>query len=386
MQKNVWSFKSPTSLVFGDNVALELGAHLNKLGIKKALLVTDELIVKLGIAKRTLELATTQHRVEFATYSGVHPEPPVENAYDALAIYQQERCDGIVGIGGGSPLDVAKAVALLATNGGKYENYTGIGKVPKKCAPLVLMPTTSGTGSEVSMFSIMIVNGAKAGVVDENITANLALVDPVLTVSAPPHVTAATGLDAFCHHLESFLSVNASVLHQPLCLDGIRVISKYLRKAVGDGQNAEARYQMAYASTMGGYASNLSEGAAANHGLAFALGAKFHIGHGLANAVLLRHVLPVVGRAELEKVRMIGEAMGEKVAALSDVAALDVTVGAIHTLVRDVGCDIPLGRLGAKEADLDDLVAETNRQTRVMGHSTYKLSSDEIRSIFAGAL
>lgn len=386
MDKNAWSFKSPTSLVFGDNVALELGAHLNKLGIRKALLVTDELIIKLGIAKKTLGVATTQHGVEFATYSGVQPEPPVENAYDALAVYQKERCDGIVGIGGGSPLDVAKAVALLVTNEGKYENYTGIGKVPKKCAPLVLMPTTSGTGSEVSMFSIMIVNGAKAGVVDENITANLALVDPVLTASAPRHVTAATGLDAFCHHLESFLSVNASVFHQPLCLDGIRVISQYLRKAVGDGQNAQARYQMAYASTMGGYASNLSEGAAANHGLAFALGAKYHIGHGLANAVLLRHVLPIVGRAELEKVRVVGEAMGEKVASLSDVEALRVTVRAIHALVRDVGCDIPLGRLGAREADLDDLVAETNKQTRVMGHSTYRLSSDEIRSIFAGAL
>jgi len=372
--------------VFGDNVASELGTHLNKLDIKKALLVTDELIIKLGIAEKALDVAKTQNGVEFSTYSSVHPEPPVENAYDALAIYRKQGCDGIVGIGGGSALDVAKAVALLVTNGGKYEDYTGIGKVPKKCAPLVLMPTTSGTGSEVSMFSIMMVKGAKAGVVDQNITANLALVDPMLTISAPRGVTAATGLDAFCHHLESFLSVNASILHQPLCLDGIRVIGKYLRKAVGDGQNMEARYQMAYASTMGGYASNLSEGAAANHGMAFALGGKYHIGHGIANAVLLRHVLPVVGLAELEKVRLVGEAMGEDLTSVSDIDALQITVNAIHALVRDVGCDTPLRQFGATEADLDELVAETNRQARVMGHSTYKLTSDEIRSIFAGAL
>lgn len=303
-----------------------------------------------------------------------------------MAIYHEQYRDGVVGIGGGSAIDVAKAVALLITNGGKYEDQTGIGKVPKKCAPLVLMPTTSGTGSEVSIFSILMVNGSKVSVVNENITANLALVDPMLILSVPRNVTAVTDLDASCHHLESFLSVNVSLMQQLLCLEGIRKISKYLRKAVGDGQNVEARYQMSYASTLGGYALNLSEGVTANHGLVFALDEKYHIGHSLANAVLFRHVLPIVGLAELEKVRMIGEVMGENMAGLSDIDALNVTVNAIHALVRDVGFDIPLSQLGATEAELDDLVAETNRQTRVMGHSTYKLSSDEIRAIFVNAL
>ena len=384
--RNCWSFKSPTSLTFGDNVALELGAHLRKLNVKKALFITDELIVKIGLAKPTLEAATKNFGIEFVVFSDVRAEPPVENTNDALAMYRKSNCDGIVGFGGGSPLDVAKAVAMLVTNPGKYEDYVGIGKVGKKCAPLVLMPTTSGTGSEVSMFSIMIVGGAKAGVVDENITANVALVDPMLTVSVPRAVTAATGLDTFCHHLESYLSTNCSVMHEALCLHGIGAVSKHLRKAVADGQNAEARYQVAYASTMGGYVMNLSEGAAANHGLAFALGARFHVGHGLANAVLLRHVLPVVGVAELEKIRKIGAAMGEKVEGLSDRDAFEVTVQAVQSLVRDVGCDIPLQKFGVREADLDDLAAETIKQTRVMGHSTYKLAVDEVRSIFARAL
>ena len=386
MLRNTWSFKSPTALVFGDNVAAELGAYLQKLNVRKVLVVTDDCIVKLGLAKPTLECAQKKYGIEFATFSKVQPEPPVENASDALNLYRQEHCDGVVGFGGGSSLDVAKAVAMLVANGGKYQDYAGIGKVPKKCAPLVLMPTTSGTGSEVSMFSILTVNGSKAGVVDENITANLALVDPMLTMSVPRSVTAATGLDAFCHHLESFLSVNCSVLQEPMCLEGLRVISRYLRKAIGDGQNAESRYQMAYASTMGGYVMNLSEGAAANHGLAFSLGALFHVGHGLANAVLLQHVLPVVGLAELEKVRRVGKAMGENLTGLSDIEALQATVKAIQALVRDVGCDIPLRNFGVKEGDLDSLVAETNRQTRVMGHSTYRLSSEQIKAIFARAL
>ena len=143
---------------------------------------------------------------------------------------------------------------------------------------------------------------------------------------------------------------------------------------------------MAYASTMGGYCSNLSEGAAANHGLAFALGAKYHISHGLANAMLLKHVLPVIGLAELEKMRQIGEAFGVDLKGLADREALDDTVKAIAALVADIGCDIPLSLLGVKEEDINELVVETNKQTRVMGHSTYALSSAEIREIFQAAL
>lgn len=386
MLRNKWSFKSPTSLVFGNGVANDLGECMIKLGIKKALLITDEVILNLDSTKKVLKTAKENHGVEFVTFSKVQPEPPVENVYESLDLYAENGCHGVVGLGGGSAMDVAKAVAMLVTNKGKYEDYVGIGKVPAKCAPLILMPTTSGTGSEVSIFSIMLVNGAKMGVVDENITANIALVDPLLTISVPRKVTAATGLDALCHSLESFLSVNFGPLQRAMCLDSIAIIAKYLRKAVANGNNEEARYHMAYASTMGGYCSNMSEGAAANHGLAFALGAKYHIAHGLANAVLLKYVMPVIGLAELEKIRQIGEAFGVNLDGLSDREALEATVEAIVALVADIGCDIPLSAFGAKEEDLNELVVETNKQTRVMGHSTYTLSSAEIKAIFQAAL
>ena len=386
MLTNKWSFKSPTSLVFGNGVANNLGGCMEKLGINKAILITDETILNLDSTKNALKMAKESCGVDFVIFSKVEPEPPVENVYESLKLYADNGCNGIVGFGGGSAMDVAKAVAMLVTNEGKYEDYVGIDKVPKKCAPLILMPTTSGTGSEVSIFSIMLVNGVKMGVVDENITANIAIVDPLLTVSVPRKVTAATGLDALCHHLESFLSVNFSPMQAAMCLDSITVIAKYLRKAVANGNNEEARYHMAYASTMGGYCSNLSEGAAANHGLAFALGAKYHISHGLANAMLLKHVLPVIGLAELEKMRQIGEAFGVDLKGLADREALDDTVKAIAALVADIGCDIPLSLLGVKEEDINELVVETNKQTRVMGHSTYALSSAEIREIFQAAL
>lgn len=385
MQETKIVFKSPTQLVIENGVASKLGMYLKKLNVTKALLVTDSVIMGLGVIDQMREAAKT-YGVSFAVYSDVLPEPPEENVTAALQVYKENGCNGVVGIGGGSAIDVAKAAAMLVTNGGSYADYTGIDKVPNRCDPLILMPTNAGTGSEVSVFSIMLVNSSKAGVVDQNISANIALVDPLLTLSCPRKVTAAVGLDAFCHHLESLLSSNASPFCDIICLEGIRVISKYLRKAVADGSNQTARYWMSYASTIGGYVMNLTDGAAANHGLAFALGAKFHVGHGLSNAVLLPYTFPVVGLAELEKVRRIGDAMGVTTEGLSDREALDTVAEAITALVQDVGCLIPLREFGVTESDLDDLVAETDTQTRVMGHSTYKLTDYEIRQIFQQAM
>ena len=284
-------------------------------------------------------------------------------------------------------MDVSKIVAMMATNPGKFEDYVGIGNVPNKCAPLILMPTTSGTGSEVSNFSIMICNESKMGVVDPNIIADVALVDPLLTKTVPRTITAATGIDALCHHFESFLSTNASPICDMFCLEGIRVIGKYLRVAVGNGDNEEARYWMSYASTLGGYVMNLTDGAAANHGLAFAIGAKYHVGHGLSNAVMIPHVLKVVGVAEMDKVKKIGEALGLSMEDIRGRRILDVVVDEVKQLVSDVGCLIPISEFGAVEGDIDELTEEVVRaQTRVMGHSTYKLTSDEIKDVFREAL
>lgn len=378
--------KSPNELILGNGVTKELGMHLKKMNISKITIVTDEVIVKFGILDKVIESLKIQD-IEYVTFSEVQPEPPVENAYDAYELYKTNECNGVLGVGGGSSLDVAKVVAMLATNPGKYEDYVGIGKVPNKCAPLVLMPTTSGTGSEVSVFSIMIVNGSKAGVVDKNILADIALVDPLLTLTVPRNVTAATGLDTLCHHIESYLSVNDSQLSDAICLEGIRFVGRYLRKAVGNGADEKARYWLSYASTLGGFVMNLTDGAAANHGLAFALGAKFHVGHGLSNAVMLPHVLPVIGLSQLEKIRSIGKTLGENMEDLSDRNALDVVVKAIASLVEDVGCNIPISEFGVTDKDIDGLVEEVVRtQGRVMGHSTYQMKPEEIRTIFLKAL
>lgn len=378
-------FKSPTAFVVENGCTDELHIYLKKLGIAKCLIVTDPTINQLGMVEQIIEKARDQG-IEFAVYADCEPEPPVGNMELALKQYQDESCQGIVGLGGGSAMDVAKAVAMLVSNGGCYQDYIGVNRVPKRCAPLILIPTTSGTGSEVSMFSIMMVDGVKAGVCDENITAHIALVNPELTASVPRNLTASTGLDAFCHLLECYISVLANSMSDMIALEGLGYVWKYLRKAVGDGQDLEARYWMSYASALGGFGPNLVDGCAANHGFAFALGAVYHLGHGLANALMLPYVFPVVARAELEKMPKLAAVLGIAADRKTNLELVDEITAAIRSLVKDVGCLKPLAEFGATPADLDRLVDEVNLQTRVMGHSSWKLSADEIREIFSSAL
>ena len=377
-----FNFSSPTNVAFGNGTAERLGSFLAKMGSKKTLVVTDKTMVEIGLVKKIIGYSG----IECLVYDGVQPEPPVENTLDSLQMYQKNGCDSIIGLGGGSPLDVAKAAAMLASNGGKYTDYVGIGKVAKRCVPMILIPTTAGTGSEVSIFSIMLVNGLKAGVVDYNITAHVAIVDPLLTFSVPRKLTAATGLDAFCHSVEALISTNANPMADMMSLRAIELLTKWLPKSVGEPNHAEARYWVMFASMLGGYNCNTCEGAGANHGFAFSLGGLFHVPHGLANAVFLQHVLPVVGIAEYPKVRMLGEAMGENMTGLSDREAFDKTIAAVRNLVKNVGCDIPLREFGVKEDDLDKLTDEAIKQARVMGHSTYKLVPAEIKEIFRKAM
>lgn len=378
-------FKSPTAFVIQNGCMDELHKYLKKMNITKGLLVTDATISKLGFVDEVIE-KNKVFGIEFSVYDSCEPEPPVENTKEALKKYEEEDCDGVIGLGGGSSMDVAKAVAMLVTNGGNYTDYVGVNKVPCRCAPLILIPTTAGTGSEVSMFSIMMVNGIKAGVCDQNITAHIALVDPKLTLTVPRHITASTGLDAFCHLLECYISKLANSMSDMIALEGIKYIWKYLRKAVGDGNDIEARYWMSYASSLGGFGPNLVDGCAANHGFAFALGAVYHLGHGLANALMLPYVFPVVAKAELDKMPQLAEIMGISTCGKTKKDLMYEIAEEIKELVTDVGCLKPLGEFGASAKDLDRLVKETNLQTRVMGHSSWELTSEEIKEIFRQAM
>lgn len=374
-------FKSPTAFILGNGAIKDLAKHLRKLNVERCLVITDEVIKNLGILDKVTGPAV-EEGIVFFDYCGCQPEPPVSNPYEALDVYRKNDCQGILGLGGGSAMDVAKATAMMVTNPGRYEDYVGVNKVPYRGAPLILAPTIAGSGSEVGMFSIMMLDGQKAGVCDQNLCADIALVDPELTLTCPRNLTAATGLDGLCHLLESYISNLTNSMAEMLTLEGIKYVMRYLRKCVGDGSNLEARYWISYASTIGIYANNLTDGCAANHGLAFAIGGVYHISHGLSNAMVLPYVFPVVARAELDRLPRLAEAMGIVVGGMTNQQVLEAITQALTDITRDVGCLIPLSKFGGKEEDIDHLVEETLAQTRVMGHSSWKLTADELRGIF----
>lgn len=378
-------FKSPTGYIIGNGAIKELGKHLNKLGIEKCLVVSDPMLKKLGIVDKVLDYAKADG-IEFVEFCECQPEPPVENPYAALELYKANNCQGILGLGGGSAMDVAKATSILVTNPGRFEDYVGVGKVPNRGCPLILSPTIAGSGSEVGMFAIMMVNGQKAGVVDQNLCADLALVDPELTLTCPRGLTAATGVDGMCHLIESYISNLSSPMAEMFCLEGIRYMNTYLRKAVGQGDNLEARYWVSYASSIGLFANNLTDGCAANHGLAFAIGGVYHVSHGLANSIVLPYVFPYIAKAELEKMPKLAQAFDIDITGKTNSELVDLITEQLVQFVKDVGCFYPLSHFGGKPEDLDKLAEETLAQTRVMGHSSWKLTADEIKEIFTKAM
>lgn len=380
-----WKFFSPTKVRFGNGVTSEVGSYFKKNEIRKVLLITDAGLVKAGIVDKVTKVLDEEN-LKFEIFDKTDPEPPVDNVYDALAVFREKGCEGCLGLGGGSAMDVAKAVAMAANNGDQFVEYAGIGKVPNKGKSLVLLPTTSGTGSEVSVFSVMTANEAKTVVVDENIAADVAFVDPLLTRSLPPHITAATGMDALCHHIESFLSVNSFHFCEKICLEGIGTIATYLRKAVGNPDNLEARYWMSYASMLGGYAMNMTDGAAAIHALGFALGVQYHVPHGLSNSLMLPKTLAAVAPSEQEKIAQIGASFGVKIEGMSPYEVVEKTIEAIERLVDDIRLPRKISEVGATESDLDVLTKKTLAQTRVLEHSTFRLTEDEIKQIFKDSL
>lgn len=381
MLNKIWNFSSATEVVFGLDAAKDIGQRAGKIQCRKVLVVTDQGIKQSGLLDLILG-SLGASGVQYLVFDKTQPEPLVEQVYECRKILKDGNCDSVIGVGGGSAMDLAKAVALVSGNEGRFEDFVGIRKVPKKGLRVLLVPTTSGTGSEVSMFAVMTAGNAKAVVCDPLICADMAVVDPMMTVSAPRRITAYTGADALCHHIESFGSVKSSPLCEAITLEGIRCITTFLRPAFADGNNLEARYYMSYGSMLGGFAMNLTDGAAAIHGMAFSLGVKYHLPHGLANALMIPRTLEAVAPAMAGKIERIGEAMGLGMKGLSVKGKTAKVIESLEELLSDVGLPLHLAEVGAKPEDIELLTDGAMAQKRVMGQSPYKLTRDEVKAIF----
>ncbi len=294
MSKSRHTYSFPTHLEYGPKAARDLARIIKKTGVKKGLLVTDQGIEKSGNAD-LLRDYFKQENLELVTFNDVKPNPVDDNVYQGAKIYKESGAEFIVGLGGGSPLDVAKVIKCLATHDGPLEKYDdqkgGDQYIQDNMPPFYAIPTTAGTGSEVGKSSVITIKSTnkKTIIFSPYFMPTIAVLDPELTVSLPKGLTAATGVDAFVHNLEAYLINSFHPFADGLAREGIYRSFKYLPKAVENGQDIQARGEMLIASAMG--ATAFQKGLGINHSIAHALGVLFDMHHGLANAAVLIEVL-----------------------------------------------------------------------------------------------
>jgi alcohol dehydrogenase len=348
-----FGFFIPTVSLMGVGCAKETGSQAKALGATKVLIVTDAGLAKLGVADQIKEQLIAAG-LGAVIFSGAEPNPTDKNVHDGLKVYQDNKCDGIVSLGGGSSHDCAKGIGMVATNGGHIRDCEGVNKTTKPMPPFLAINTTAGTASEMTRFCIITntETHVKMAIVDWRCTPNIAINDPLLMVGMPPALTAATGMDALTHAVEAYVSTIATPITDACALMSIKLIANYLRPAVANGTNLEARDKMAYAEYLAGMAfNNASLGYV--HSMAHQLGGFYNLPHGVCNAILLPEVCAFNKIACPQRFADIAVALGERIDGLAPVDAADVAIAAIRKLSKDVGIPTGLAELGVKEADFE---------------------------------
>ncbi|MGC8811272.1 MAG: iron-containing alcohol dehydrogenase, partial [bacterium] len=329
---NIFTFRAAPEITFGAGSVQQLGQKLKNYGVQKLLLVVDQGFAKIGpLAKITEPLE--KEGIKFTVFDQVEPEPRVETADECGSLAKKEKFDFIIGVGGGSALDTAKAAAILATNEGRAKDYQGLNKVPRPGIPKGMIPTTAGTGSEVT-FTAVFINEAekkKAGINSPYLFPEIAILDPELTLSLPPAVTAYTGMDALAHAIESFTSLQANFLSEMFSLEAVRKIMKNLRSAVENGQDINARSEMLMGSLLAGIGL-ANAGVTAVHSLSYPLGGSFRVPHGVGNGLLLPAVMEYNASACPERFARLAEVMQIEVKGLSVAEAALRSVEAVKKL------------------------------------------------------
>ncbi|WP_230932806.1 iron-containing alcohol dehydrogenase [Priestia sp. TSO9] len=350
------------------------------------LIVTDPVLKDIGLVDK-VSSPLIKNGYEVDVYADTAPEPPLALGEKLVSYAKSRKFDLVIGVGGGSALDLAKLTAVLAVHDGAVEEYlnlTGTKQISKKGLPKILIPTTSGTGSEVTNISVLSLESTKDVVTHDYLLADAAIVDPELTLSLPSKVTAATGVDALTHAVEAYVSVNANPATDALALKAIRMISSSLRTAVENGKDKEARTQMSYGSYLAGLAF-FNAGVAGVHALAYPLGGQFHISHGESNAVLLPYVMGYIRSSCVEKMRDIFEALGGNANSLSEEEASYQCVKQLQSLVKEVGIPQTLRGFDIPESALQKLTKDGVQQKRILARSPLPLHEKDIRAIYQSA-
>lgn len=318
------TFNIPPTLSVGKGSAQELAAEIKRLGCSNALLVTDKFMVTSGTADRFQRIIEGEN-LGFALFDGVQPDPSIANVMDGLDVYQKSGSDCVVGLGGGSPMDAAKAIAAMATHDKPFQEYAGINKFERPGAPLILIPTTAGTGSEVTKVAIITdtERDVKILMIDLSLMADAAIVDYELSMSMPASLTAHVGVDTLTHAIEAYVSRKANAMADPIALSCVKLVADNLMTAYQEPDNEKAREAMMLAACQGGIAFSNSS-VCLVHGMSRPIGAHFHVPHGLSNALLLPAATEFSVQAAVDRYATVARTMGITSAAEDEKASSDL--------------------------------------------------------------
>ena len=347
-----FDFHLPARLIHGPGSIARLPDVVSR---DRQLIVTDAGLVKIGIVDQVTAVLN-QAGIPFCVFDGVAANPVAPNAHAGARMYAVEKCSGIIAVGGGSPMDVAKMIGILATNGGRIETYLGAGKVHTDLPPLVCVPTTYGTGSEVTQFSVLTnpKTNNKDPIISWKIVPQVGILDADLAVGLPASIGGPTGMDALTHAIESYTNLLATPITDGIALAAIELIGTNIRTACANDYETEATQNMLIASSMAGIA--FSQTRLGNvHAMSHPVGAQFGVHHGLANAILLPHVMEYNLTARLEKFATVAQALGEDVDGLSPGDAGSLAVEQVRQLNGDLGMPARLRDVGVRVSGIPKL-------------------------------
>jgi alcohol dehydrogenase class IV len=385
MDQKVHSFFSPNKVLFGIGASREIGKEAKALGGTKVLIVTDPGVVNSGLVA-SLRTNLEEAGMKVFLFDRVEPEPSASLVDESAQLAKENGVDVVIGVGGGSSLDIAKGASLLASNPGNVLDYSGMDLIPKRGLPKILVPTTAGTGSEVTRVFVLIDkrDNMKKVVFSNYSIPELALVDPMLTISMPSKVTADTGMDALVHAIETYVSMNATPFSDLLASRAIELIAKYLPMAFAKGENIEARYHMSLASLLAGMAF-ASGGLGAVHALAYPLGTEYHLPHGRTNAIMLPHVMEFNSIGNRSRYALIAEMMGKKEVPIDLKAGVAKAVEAVIQLLDDIQIPYHLKDYGIPKEAIPKLVEGGMRQARLFVPNPRDLREEDVEAIYTKA-
>ena len=366
MNKEILNYFLPPRIEFGEGAIANLADHVKTFGGKKPLIVSDAGISKVGILSQAVA-PLEDANLPYVTYVDIEPNPTDVSITQGVEVYQKEKCDGVIAVGGGSVMDAAKAIRLLTTHAPPLEPYyvdsDGANKIRDDMPPLICVPTTSGTGSEVSQGAVITDTSLrttdrwrKRAIITRFNMANLALLDPVLTVKMPPTLTAATGMDAITHGIEAYVATKHHPIAEGVALQALKMLGENIRTAYHNGENIVARGEMLLASCMAAF--SFQKGLGAVHSIAHQLSTDAPIPHGVANAILLPHVMDFNLPHVIEKYADVADALGVNIEGISKGEAACAAIDEIRELNAELNMPTGLGEAGLDREKIPKLAAD----------------------------